>query len=92
MKRLAGPILALLALPFLAAAVVLPEWQQQMTSQLKKEQSCDVIGLSSVKMRVINGKQSIAARAHCSDKRSFDVTRDEPGQPYKIRECTTNAC
>jgi len=92
MKRLAGPILALLALPFLAAAVILPEWQQQLTTQLKKEQNCDVIGVSSVKMRVINGKQSVAARAHCLDKRSFDVTRDEPGQPYKIVECSTTTC
>ena len=92
MKRLAGPILALLAVPFLAAAVILPPWQEQLTTQLKKEQNCDVIGLSSVKMRVINGKESIAARAHCLDKRSFDVTRDEPGQPYKIRECSTTAC
>jgi hypothetical protein len=92
MKRLTGPILALLAMPFLTAAVILPEWQQQLESQLKKEQSCDVIGLSSVKLRLINGKQSTSARAHCSDKRSFDVTRDEPGQPYKIRECSTTAC
>ena len=92
MKGLAGPILALFAVAFLAGAVILPEWQQQLTIQLKKEQNCDVIGLSSVKMRIVNGKQSIAARAHCLDKRSFDVTRDEPGRPYKIVECSTTAC
>lgn len=81
------------AAPFLVAAAVLPQWQQQLESQLDKDKGCQVNFLSNIHLRIINGKETISARAHCTDKRAFDVSRLGPDQPYKIEECEiTNAC
>lgn len=78
---------------FLIAATVLPQWQQQLESQLNRDKGCQVNFLSNIRLRIINGKEAVSARAHCTDKRAFDVSRLGPDQPYKIEECeTTNAC
>jgi hypothetical protein len=92
MRSVARLVLVVLSVPLLAAAVMLPEWQQQLNSQLKKEQNCEVNYLSNLRISAVNGEETVFARAHCMDKRAFDVSRMGPGKPYKIQECTTNAC
>ena len=81
-----------LAAPFLMAATILPEWQQTLNSQLMKEENCEVNFLSNLKVSVVNGQESVLARAHCTDKRAFDVSRIGRGKPYKIEQCGTEAC
>ncbi len=92
MKNIAALAMVCLTAPLLMAAKILPEWQQQLESQLMKEQDCEVNFLSNVQVRVVNGKESVFARAHCMDKRAFDVSRTDRSNPYKIEECATNAC
>lgn len=81
-----------LAAPFLMAATILPEWQQTLNSQLMKEENCEVNFLSNLKVSVVNGQESVLARAHCTDKRAFDVSRIGRDKPYKIEQCGTEAC
>jgi len=92
MRSIAGLAFVCLAAPLLMAAVILPEWQQTLQTQLKNEQNCEVNALSNVRLRVVNGKETVSARAHCADKRAFDVSRTDRSKPYKIEECATNAC
>lgn len=92
MRLIAKLVLVAAALPLLTAAVILPEWQQQLYDQLKKEQNCEVNFLSNIQMRVVNGSETVLARAHCMDKRDFDASRMGAGKPYKLQECSTNAC
>ena len=92
MKNVAVLVALSLGIPFLVAATILPEWQQTLNSQLMKEENCEVNFLSNLKVSVVNGQESVLARAHCTDKRAFDVSRIGRGKPYKIEQCGTEAC
>ena len=64
----------------------------EKVAQLMKEENCEVNFLSNLKVSVVNGQESVLARAHCTDKRAFDVSRIGRGKPYKIEQCGTEAC
>jgi len=91
-KNIAVFIALGLAAPFLIAATTLPEWQHTLNSQLMKEENCEVNFLSNLKVGVVNGQESVRARAHCTDNRTFDVSRTGRDKPYKIEQCGTEAC
>lgn len=92
MKNIAALAVLGLAAPFLIAATILPEWQQTLNSQLMKENNCEVNFLSNLKVSVANGQESVRARAHCTDNRTFDVSRIGRDKPYKIEQCGTETC
>jgi NADPH-dependent 2,4-dienoyl-CoA reductase/sulfur reductase-like enzyme len=84
--------LVLLAAPFVASAQSAPEWQRELAAQLMKEHGCQVNFLTNIQVKVVNGDQTVFARAHCMDKRDFDASRTDPAKPFKIEQCVTNAC
>ena len=92
MKKIAALAVLGLAAPFLIAATILPEWQQTLNSQLMKEDNCEVNFLSNLKVSVVNGQESVQARAHCTDSRTFDVSRTGRDKPFKIEQCGTETC
>jgi len=81
-----------LSAPLLIAAVILPEWQQQIQTQLKKDYSCDVKNFSKAKMGVVNGKESVEARVTCTDGRAFEASREGKGGPFAVKQCDGNGC
>ncbi len=81
-----------LAVPLLAAATILPEWQQKLNSQMLSQHDCEVNYLSNVRLGVKDGKESVSARVHCMDQRAFDVSRTGRDQPYKVEECGPTTC
>ena len=87
MKNITGLAFLALAAPFLVAAMVLPEWQQQLQTQLKTEKNCDVKHFTQAKMGVKNGKESVKARVTCEDKRIFEASRVGHGGPFDVKEC-----
>jgi hypothetical protein len=91
MRAMVRLILVCLAVPILAAATILPEWQQSLNAQMLSQHDCEVNALSNVHLGVKNGKEFVSARVHCMDKRAFDVTRSGR-DPYKIEACGPAAC
>jgi ferric-dicitrate binding protein FerR (iron transport regulator) len=85
MKNTTGLALVALAAPLLIAAVILPQWQQQLQTQLKNEQKCDVKNFSQVKMGVKNGKEAVQTRVSCEDKRVFDASRVGHDGPFDLK-------
>lgn len=85
-------ILVALALPVLSAATILPEWQQSLNAQLLSQHDCEVNYLSNIHLGIKDGKEFVSARAHCTDKRAFDVTRTGRDQPYKVEACGPQTC
>jgi hypothetical protein len=74
----------------LAAAPVLAQqsgWQMLLTNRLDVEKVCEVQFYSGVVERMVGDKQVIIAKAHCRDKRAFDVTRNSQFEPFQIKEC-----
>ena len=63
------------------------DWQALLTSGLAREKACEVQFYSGVVERTIDNKQFIIAKAHCKDKRAFDVTRNSQFEPFEIKEC-----
>ena len=93
MKSMTGLALVCLAAPLLIAAVVLPQWQQQISDQLKTEQNCEVKNFSKTRLGIKNGKESIEARVICSDSRVFQASRQGPkSEPFVLKECKDSAC
>ncbi|MCP4329345.1 MAG: hypothetical protein GY791_13010 [Alphaproteobacteria bacterium] len=70
-----------------ASAAAALSWQQELTLQLDEEQGCTLSFLSQVVERVIDGRETVIAKAHCEDKRAFDVYRDNPRKPFEIKPC-----
>jgi hypothetical protein len=90
--RRAALVLATLLLAAPAAAENVPEWRQQLEFQLRKEYDCEVNYLSNVEVKIIDGDETVLARAHCMDHRAFDVSRPGTGRPFTITECTVLSC
>jgi hypothetical protein len=76
-------ILALATMPALAAV----PWQEKLAAQLEDEEGCVLTFLSQVIEREVDGRMTIIAKAHCEDKRAFDVFRDNANEPFQVKEC-----
>ena len=63
------------------------DWQILLTNRLEREKGCEVQFYSGVIERMVGDKQFILAKAHCKDKRAFDVTRNSQFEPFQIKEC-----
>ena len=63
------------------------DWQILLPGRLDTEKGCEVLFYSGVVERTIDNKQFIIAKAHCRDKRAFDVTRNSQFEPFIIKEC-----
>jgi hypothetical protein len=90
--RTAALVLAYLLLAAPVAAQNVPAWRQQLEYQLRKDYDCEVNYLSNVEVKVINGDETVLARAHCTDNRAFDVSRPGTGKPFTIKQCSTLTC
>lgn len=91
MRAMIRLIAICLTVPVLAAATILPEWQQSLNSQMLSQHDCEVNALSNLHLGVKDGKEFVSARVHCTDKRAFDVTRTGR-DPYKVEACGTATC
>lgn len=91
MKSIAA-LMVVLAAPFLVAAVILPEWQQQLQTQLKNDHQCEVKNFSKAKMGVVNGKESVEARVACADGRVFEASRQGHDGPFAVKSCAKEGC
>ncbi len=69
-----------------------PEWRDQLGQQAQSQEQCDVQYLTNIKESEVAGQPSVAARIHCTDGRSFDVTRLGETKAFDIRECQPTAC
>ncbi len=58
-----------------------------LTNRLEREKGCEVLFYSGIVERTVDDKQFIIAKAHCRDKRAFDVTRNNQFEPFQIKEC-----
>ncbi len=92
MEKIAALTVVCLAAPFLIGAVILPEWQQQIKTQMKKDHDCEVKNFSKVNMAVVNGKESVEARVVCADGRVFDASRQGKGGPFAVKQCNEKGC
>ena len=93
MKSMTGLAFVCLAAPLLIGAVVLPQWQQQLSAQLKTEQNCEVKSFSKTRLGIRNGQESIDTRVTCADNRVFQASRQGPKtQPFVLKECKDGAC
>lgn len=94
LKRLVAFLAALLliksALPL--AAQQEEVWQALLREQLRDEKSCQLNYTTNVRKYDIDGKQGLKARAHCFDKRMYDVTWLPEKQQFEIQSCEPTVC
>lgn len=67
-----------------------PGWQAKLSRQLAAEEGCVVAFYSQISIVQQNGREIVAARAHCEDQRAFDATRIAPAEVFDLRECATS--
>jgi len=79
--------LSLAFLSFLALPAAAESWQEELTRQLGRDENCTVAFISQVVERTVDGREVIIAKAHCEDKRAFDVYRDDPLGAFRVTEC-----
>jgi len=93
MKSIGGLAFVCLAAPLLMGAVILPQWQEQLKTQLKTDHNCEAKNFSKVRLGIVNGKESIRAQVTCADNRVFEASRQGPrSQPFAIKECGEGGC
>jgi len=85
MTRLAVSTAICLTLAWAAPAAA--DWRDEVGVQLQEEQNCTLAFFSQIIIRNVNGKETIIAKAHCEDKRAFDIFRDDPNDPFTLKEC-----
>ena len=84
----------------LALAVVAPSapsaaaelWKDILKQQLWDEKGCELNYVTNERWFELQGKASVMARAHCKDKRQFDVEWREEKQDFAVRLCEPTAC
>ncbi|MGI9464678.1 MAG: hypothetical protein ACR2OM_12095 [Aestuariivirgaceae bacterium] len=81
----------LLAATALAYAQV-PDWELDLRRQLQSEHDCELNYLTDARTFELLGKQTVKARAHCMDKRAFDVTRSGDAASFEVESCEIEAC
>jgi hypothetical protein len=79
----AATVLAL-ALP---AQAQKSDWQTLLNNRLMTEKNCEVVFYTGVVERTIDDKETVIAKAHCKDKRAFDVARSSQFELFTIKEC-----
>lgn len=77
----------LLALAVAPVSAQQSDWQILLTNRLETEKGCEVQFYSGVVERMVGDKQVIIAKAHCKDRRAFDVTRNSQFEPFVFKEC-----
>jgi hypothetical protein len=85
--RTRATLLSLAVLPFLALPAAAEGWQDDVTRQLGQEKNCTVTFFSQVVERTVEGREVVIAKAHCEDKRAFDIYRDDARKPFRLAEC-----
>jgi ethanolamine ammonia-lyase small subunit len=68
------------------------KWTEDLRRQLKSAESCDLVFMTGVKEYHLGDNNIVQARITCGDGRSFDVTRPDAGQEFKIESCMPTAC
>ena len=66
------------------------DWRQQLVDQLAEDEGCVVSFFSQVSVVRQDGREIIAARAHCDDQRAFDVSRTSPETAFELQACETS--
>ncbi|HEY6336803.1 MAG TPA: hypothetical protein VI113_13055 [Alphaproteobacteria bacterium] len=91
--RAVGTVLGLASLAsFLLAAHANADWQDDLQQQLRDDYNCDIAYLSRLAVRDVDGRQVVFVRAHCTDKRSFDASRQNEAERFRIKACDVQAC
>ena len=85
-----GLALAVLAPSAPSAAAEL--WKDILKQQLWDEKACELNYVTNERWFELQGKASVMARAHCKDKRQFDVEWREEKQDFAVRLCEPTAC
>ena len=68
------------------------KWTADLRNQLKRVENCDLMFMTGVKEYRLGDNDIVQARITCGDGRSFDVTRPDAGQEFKIESCMPTAC
>jgi len=68
------------------------DWQDDLQRQLRDDYNCDIVYLSRLEVRDVDGREVIFMRAHCTDKRSFDASRQNEAERFPIKACDVQAC
>ncbi len=88
---IAGTLLALVGLAALPLATpTRADWQSDLREQLLQEQNCEVLFLSDLEERVVEGQTIVFVRAHCADQRAFDASRTTGAARFKLQACDKN--
>jgi len=88
---IAGTLFALVG--FAALSLATPtraDWQSDLHDQLLHEQNCEVLFLSDLEERVVEGQPVVFVRAHCADQRAFDASRTGGAAHFKLQACDKN--
>ena len=67
-------------------------WVTLLREQLLEEKQCRLNYTTNVRRFDLGGQQSVEARAHCTDKRKFDVVWRPREQRFEIRACEPVPC
>lgn len=94
LKLLVGLLAALLLLQSTTPLAAQQEevWQALLREQLDDEKSCRLNYTTNVRKYDIDGQQGLKARAHCFDKRMYDVTWLPEKQQFEIQSCEPAVC
>ena len=71
----------------LRAGAACAGWQEDLALEIRVAKACNVVYLSQVVERLVDGRQVIFAKAHCEDGRVFDATRTDVLAPFEFKEC-----
>jgi hypothetical protein len=67
-------------------------WQALLREQLVSQFDCKLNYATNVRKFELGGEQMLEARAHCYDKRTFDVWWRPEEQRFEIRACKPEVC
>lgn len=101
MRHAAGHVVSSLGLAMLVAmaawvgdgaAADRELWKDILRAQLEREKSCKLNYITNERWLEIGGRAVVMARAHCVDKRRFDVSWREARQDFEIQLCGPQSC
>lgn len=67
-------------------------WQALLRQQLVAELNCELNYTTNVRKYELGGQQMVDARAHCKDKRMYDVSWRPELEKFDIRSCEPVEC
>lgn len=68
------------------------KWEADLQRQLLAEHDCELNYLTGARTFELLGRETIKARAHCMDKRAFDVTRAGDEKTFQVQSCSISEC